>query len=72
MVVAEEDEVTEKPAASASPADPVDVKVPGVTTREEAVAFLKQRGAKATNLRDDNAIKSYMSKIGVSFPNLSL
>lgn len=54
-----------------APAAPKVVEVPSVSTREEAIAFLKQRGAKASNLKDDTAIRSYMYKIGVSFPNLS-
>lgn len=43
-----------------------------VTTKEEAVAFLKAHGAKAKDLKDDEAIMAYASKIGASFPNLSL
>ena len=41
-----------------------------VTTKEQAVAYLKSKGAKATQLRDDEAIKKFADKIGVSFPNL--
>ena len=44
--------------------------VPDVTTKEEAVAYLKSKGAKAVQLRDDEAIKRFMAKVGVSFPNL--
>ena len=40
-----------------------------MTSREEAVAYLKANGAKATNLKDDESIKKYMEKIGVIFPN---
>ena len=43
---------------------------PEITSPEDAVAFLKARGAKATNLKDEESIKKYMAKIGVSFPNL--
>lgn len=43
---------------------------PEITSLEDAVAFLKARGAKATNLKDEESIKKYMAKIGVSFPNL--
>lgn len=46
--------------------------VPGVTSREEAIAYLKAHGAKAVNLRDDEAIKNYMTKIGANFPNIEL
>lgn len=44
-------------------------EIADVTSREEAVLFLKRHGAKAINLKDDEAIKKYMAKIGVSFPN---
>lgn len=44
--------------------------VPAVTSREEAIAYLKQNGAKATQLKDDESIKKYAAKIGVCFPNL--
>lgn len=47
------------------------VAVPSITSREEVVAYLKTNGAKATNLKDDAAIKKYMEKIGVFFPNFS-
>lgn len=46
--------------------------VPEVTTQEEAVAYLKSKGAKATDLRSAEAIKKFADKIGVSFPNLNL
>ena len=44
--------------------------VTGVTSKEEAIAYLKQNGAKATNLKDDESIRKYAAKIGVHFPNL--
>lgn len=44
--------------------------VTSVTSREEAIAYLKQNGAKATNLKDDESIRKYAAKIGVHFPNL--
>ena len=47
-------------------------EVPEVTTKEQAIAYLKTKGAKATQLRDDEAIKRFAAKIGVSFPNLNL
>jgi len=57
-------------AASETKAEPVSaVAVPSITSREEVVAYLKSNGAKATNLKDDAAIKKYMEKIGVFFPN---
>lgn len=43
--------------------------VPDITTRDEAVIFLKARGAKAVDLKDDDSIKKYMEKIGVVFTN---
>ena len=46
--------------------------VPEVTTQEEAVSYLKSKGAKATNLRSAETIKAFADKIGVSFPNLNL
>ena len=59
---------TEKPEA----AEVQLLAVPEVTTKEQAVAYLKSKGAKATQLRDDEAIKRFADKIGVSFPNLTL
>ena len=56
------------PAPKPEPLGPVE----GVTSREEAVEYLKAHEAKATNLKDDESIKSYMAKIGVTFPNLEL
>lgn len=53
-----------------TPSAPAITEYPDVSSREEAVAFLKAHGAKATNLKDDEAIKKYMAKIGASFPNL--
>lgn len=44
----------------------------GIETKEEAVSYLKGRGAKATQLRTNDAIRQYAESIGVSFPNLSL
>ena len=41
----------------------------GVPSTEPIPAFLKAHGAKASNLKDDESIKKYMAKIGVSFPN---
>ncbi len=44
----------------------------GIETIEEAIAYLKSKGAKATQLRGNEAIKKYAEKIGVSFPKLNL
>ena len=41
-----------------------------VKTKVEALEWLKQNGAKAINLKDDDSIKAFMAKIGVSFPNV--
>ncbi len=43
---------------------------PEITSKEEAIAFLKANGAKATQLKDDESIQKYATKIGVFFPNL--
>lgn len=43
-----------------------------ITSIEEAVSYLKAKGAKAIQLKDNNAIKKFAEKIGVSFPNLNL
>lgn len=73
IVRVSDDGTDSKPEPKAeTPAGPVVTAYPDVTERDEAVAFLKAHGAKATNLKDDEAIKKYMAKINVSFPNLSL
>ena len=59
---------TEKPNG----AEVTKVNVPDVTTREQAITYLKSRGAKATQLRSDEAIVAFAEKIGVSFPNLNI
>lgn len=56
-----------KPAKAAAP-EPME----GITTKEEAVEFLKGKGAKASNLKDADSILKFAEKIGVSFPNLTL
>lgn len=61
--------VSDAKATPVIPAEPEVKEYPDVTTKEEAVAFLKAHGAKATNLKDDEAIKKFMAKIGASFPN---
>lgn len=43
--------------------------VPDITTRDEAVIFLKAHGAKAVDIKDDDSMKKYMEKIGVVFSN---
>lgn len=57
-----------KPAAAPAPEKSLEA-VTSVTSREEAVAYLKAKGAKATDLKSDAAIKKSMEKIGVFFPN---
>lgn len=57
------------PKPKDTPAAPELEYVSGVTSKEEAVAYLKTRGAKATNLKNDDSIKQFMAKIGVAFPN---
>lgn len=64
--VSEESE--EKKAAA--PAAPALTAHPEILSKEDAVAFLKQNGAKAIHLKDDDSIKKYAEKIGVWFPNL--
>lgn len=54
-----------------TPAVPVAVDHPEITTVADAKAFLKANKAKATNLVDEAHMRSYMSKIGVTFSNLS-
>lgn len=41
-----------------------------ITSQEDAIAFLKANGAKATDLVDDDSIQKFAAKIGVFFPNL--
>lgn len=43
---------------------------PEITSKEEAVTFLKKNGAKAKDYVTDDAIQAFATKIGVSFPNL--
>ena len=43
---------------------------PEITSKEDAVVFCKANGAKAIQLKDDESIKKFAAKIGVSFPNL--
>ena len=60
------------PAApkAAEPVAPAMENHPEITSKDEAVAFLKARGAKAIPLKDDDAIMKFAAKIGVRFPNL--
>lgn len=67
-----DDGASQAKPAKETPAEPSVKPYPDVLSREEAVAFLKAHGAKATNLKDDESIKKYMAKIGVSFPNFEL
>lgn len=57
---------TDKPAA----AELQPTSIPEITTKEEAIAYLKSKGVKATQLRDDEGIKKSAARIGVSFPSL--
>lgn len=45
---------------------------PEITSREEAVAFLKGMGVKAASLRSNEAIARAAAKNNVSFPNIIL
>lgn len=63
VIGGEESKRNEEPTASY-------IAHPEVYSKEEAIEFLKAHGAKATNLKDDESIKKFMAKIGVSFPNL--
>lgn len=45
---------------------------PDIDTKAAAAAVLKSLGAKADDLEDDEAMKAFMEKVNVSFPNLSL
>lgn len=45
---------------------------PEVTTKEEALALLKSKGAKATDLASDEAAKAFAAKKGITFPNVEL
>jgi hypothetical protein len=61
------------PALATDKPEAVEVTIVNVTevkTREEAVAYLKSKGVKATQLRDDAAIQKQAQRIGVAFPNL--
>ena len=60
----------EKREEKAEPVGPQLKAITSVTSREEAVAYLKQNGAKAVNLKDNEAMDKYAAKIGVCFPNL--
>lgn len=59
---------TEKPEAAVVEL----LEMPEIATREQAVAYLKSRGATATQLRTDSAIQKVATRLGVTFPNLNL
>ena len=63
----QKEQVSAVSAGISAPEGPMEV--PGVITLDEAIAYLKAHGAKAVNLASDTAIKKYMAKIGVTFPN---
>lgn len=58
-----------KKAAAPKPVEPEQLE--GITTKLEAIEYLKSKGAKAKDLKDDESIKKYAEKIGVAFPNLN-
>lgn len=62
----------DEPGQTEAPASKSVTEIPEVTSHDEAVAYLKAHGAKATNLTSDSAIRKYMDKIGVVFPNYEL
>lgn len=66
-IVRVSEESEEKKAAEMSPALTAH---PEITSKEDAIVFLKQNGAKATHLKDDDSIQKYAARIGVFFPNL--
>jgi len=66
LVRVSEESEEKKAAASEAPALTAH---PEIISKEDAVAFLKANGAKATHLKDDDSIKKYAEKIGVWFPN---
>lgn len=57
--------------AKAKPAEDTE-KVAGVSTREEAVAYLKKKGAKATDLIDDESMRAFMAKKNITFDNYTV
>jgi len=65
-----EDSAEKTAAAPEKPKAPALTAHPEINSKEDAVAFLKANGAKATHLKDDDSIKKYAAKIGVFFPNL--
>lgn len=68
IVRVSEDSEEKKVAASVDA--PALAAHPEITSKEDAIAYLKQNGAKATHLKDDDSIQKYATKIGVFFPNL--
>ena len=57
---------------AAAPAAPALAAHPEIYSKEDAIAFLKANGAKATHLKDDESIAKFATKIGVFFPNLDI
>lgn len=64
-----EDVETAAPEKKANAAPAVEAH-PEITSKAEAVAFIKKLGAKAKDYVDDEAIAAFAAKKGVSFPNL--
>ena len=65
-----EDESEKNVAAPAAAGAPTLAAHPEICSKEDAIAFLKAQGAKATQLKDDETIKKTAAKYGVFFPNL--
>lgn len=63
-----------KGAKKETPNEPIDLGVesyPEITTREDALAKLKELGALASDLIDDDAAKAFAEKNGIIFSNFS-
>lgn len=73
-VYGEEGKPVAAPLATEKPdgAEVVKNEVPEVTTKEEAIAYLKAKGAKAVQLRSNEGIRSCADQLGIIFPNLNI
>ncbi len=45
-------------------------KLPEITSKADLMKFLKSKGAKATDLKSDDAIKAFIAKKGLEIPNI--
>lgn len=71
-VEAKEENPAPASEAPASVAEANDItEYPEVTSREAMLVILKSLGAKATTLADDKAIKGFIAKKKISFPNFN-